>query len=467
MENTELIALLKTFKPRELKKLDEFLNSPYFNRLKKVSGLYAILKEYYSLFDISKEDVFARLFPGEKFDDLRLRVLFTRLLALTQRFLAYESYSGDEYRMRMDTGRELLARKRAGLFKKNMVYAGALLEKLNPKDEIYYHMLYEHKLLEGKLSEGFSSKGKDYSAEGETLLVYSTASLLKMYTTAMNSGTVLDMDINTARVEKVLALAEEFKENPLVKIYYSLYLLLKYPDEEKHFTECLNNFNTSENISENISNEEKFELYTILLNYCVLKVMSGRKEYMKHKFNIYETILNKGYFTVESGFPYPFFNNIVNSAIEVTKYAWAESFIESNKHLLPAQMKDNIVYLCMAKLHYAKREYEKALESLARVGNTDDPFYKIALRDLQVRILFDMGHYENIFPVIDSYQHFLTNNRQLNKKAKDNYRLYLKCLKKLVRVKTGSSKVTCQELVRQFKSLPNFVHKEWLSAKIL
>lgn len=464
MDNTELICLLRTFKPRELKKLGEFLDSPYFNKLKNVSRLYSELAGLYPSFSITKENLFTRLFPGEKHNDLRLRVLFTRLLFLVQRFLAYESYSADEYRLRMDAGREMLTRGRISLFKKSMAGAGEILEKHFPKDEIYYHKLYEHKLLEERPAGNFDAKGKDYKAESEALLIYSIASLLKMYTTAMNSGTVLEMNTDTGQIEKVLALAKEFSSNPLIKIYYNIYLLLKEPEEEKYFTQCMNIMKAGNEV---VTKEEMFELYTVLLNYCVLKIMSGKKEYTQHKFFIYQTILKEGYLVLHRGsFPYQFFNNIVNSAIEVKKFDWAEAFIEGKKNLLGVDMKDNIVYLCTAKLHYAKCEYERALEALAIVGNSDDPFYRIALRDLQIKILFDMGHYENIFPVIDSYQHFLTNNRRLNKKAKDNYRMYLKCLKKLVRVKTGSSKIAGNNLKHEFKTLSSFIHKEWIVSKV-
>lgn len=129
-------------------------------------------------------------------------------------------------------------------------------------------------------------------------------------------------------------------------------------------------------------------------------------------------------------------------------------------------MKDNIISLCEAKLYYGAKKYDEALNCLAKVSNpeTDDVFYKLAIRDLQIKILFDMGHYESIYSAIDSYVHYLNRSRILNSSSKENYRLYLKYLKRLIDIITGN-KNDVGDFRIDLEQEREFIFKNWIKEK--
>ncbi|MCB0723260.1 MAG: hypothetical protein KDC73_01045 [Ignavibacteriae bacterium] len=462
MNNTELILLLKSFNRTEITRLGEFVKSEYFNKLKNLVKLYDILYKHFPDFNIEKEDIFNEVFTGEEFDDARLRVLFSRMLSISKTFLGYELYKGDRLGVLLNESRAMYRKGQLKSFRKSIKDTDRTLNEQEVKDETGLYKMYELTLLKNSVKGNYGLTEEDLREEENLLLLNSILSLLRTYITLMNRASVLEFKDKTDRIEIIEPLISEFESHPLVKVYYSIYKLLKYPEKEELFSNCLRLLNESDRY---FKSEDVFDLYVTLLNYCVLK--TGNILFRKYKLTIYKTMIERGYLPREGmEFPYVYFNNIVNSAIESEEFDWGWEFLESNKGFLEPGMKDNIISLCEAKLYYGAKKYDEALNCLAKVSNpeTDDVFYKLAIRDLQIKILFDMGHYESIYSAIDSYVHYLNRSRILNSSSKENYRLYLKYLKRLIDIITGN-KNDVGDFRIDLEQEREFIFKNWIKEK--
>ena len=70
MKNSQIIKLLRTFDPKEIRRFSEFISSPYFNKNKNVIKLYEVIRKAYPDFEqekFTKENVFSKIFPGKKY----------------------------------------------------------------------------------------------------------------------------------------------------------------------------------------------------------------------------------------------------------------------------------------------------------------------------------------------------------------------------------------------------------------
>lgn len=90
MQNTRLVKLLKKFPQDDIKKFRDFVNSPFFNKNKKVIRLAEYILKFYPDFsqkDFEEEAVFKKLFPGEKYEYQKIKNLISDLLNLAFNYL--------------------------------------------------------------------------------------------------------------------------------------------------------------------------------------------------------------------------------------------------------------------------------------------------------------------------------------------------------------------------------------------
>ncbi|KAA3625448.1 MAG: hypothetical protein DWQ02_21815, partial [Bacteroidetes bacterium] len=90
MTNSKIISLLRTFSPVEIKAFESFLASRYFNKSKTLMLFFAIIQKQYPAFDpeqLAKPRVFEQLFPGQPFEDKKIRYLMSDLLKMGYKFL--------------------------------------------------------------------------------------------------------------------------------------------------------------------------------------------------------------------------------------------------------------------------------------------------------------------------------------------------------------------------------------------
>src|SRR5688572_193243 len=94
MINSTLIGLLRTLNKGELKKLDEMVISPYFNKKSAVIKFWKAVKKYAPAFDtgmLTHEELYKEIFPGQVFNYGTLKNLIYEMTKLTEKFLELES----------------------------------------------------------------------------------------------------------------------------------------------------------------------------------------------------------------------------------------------------------------------------------------------------------------------------------------------------------------------------------------
>jgi DNA-directed RNA polymerase specialized sigma subunit len=149
------------FTERELKSFGLFVSSPYFNRLNNVYRLYTAIKKYHPEFSsrtFTKENIFGKIFPGQKYDDIKMRALFSYLFTLAEKFLCIEHYSSNSINTKIDTLDAEIEKGDRVLASKNLKDAEGLLHQYLTRNEGYYHMLYKVIYQKNVLSGFFSGK---------------------------------------------------------------------------------------------------------------------------------------------------------------------------------------------------------------------------------------------------------------------------------------------------------------------
>ena len=113
MQNSKLTGILQSLTKIELKDFNLYLHSDLFNSNQEVRALYECLKNTFPHFDeeqVTKEKIFKKLYPKQKYNDQKIRYLFTDLTKHLENYLAYIAFTKEGSLQANLLGKELSIR---------------------------------------------------------------------------------------------------------------------------------------------------------------------------------------------------------------------------------------------------------------------------------------------------------------------------------------------------------------------
>src|SRR4030095_1577494 len=119
MKDSKLVYIFKSFTAEEMKSFQKFIISPYFSKERDINSLFGIIKKNYPSFDsdeLERENMFAKLFPGEEFSETKLKNMISVLSGLAEDFLVHNSLKLDPIFSQKILAKEYLERNNDKLF---------------------------------------------------------------------------------------------------------------------------------------------------------------------------------------------------------------------------------------------------------------------------------------------------------------------------------------------------------------
>jgi hypothetical protein len=473
MKNRQLIKLLKTFTPKEIKKFSEFLLSPYFNKNKNVIKLYELLRKAYPDFEkLSKEKLFAKIFPGKKFKDNNLRVIIHQLHNNARDFIAVDRFMKSEYEIDYEVVLlfELLKRGMDEESKREIDKTILRINKSEVKDVEYFLAKYD---IEYKKLFYFQKKYKDkyekYFTKSnietpfKNLAYFFLIKVLTFQSFILNTKILYKVEIDTTLLDKLIACydIESFSDVPLIQIYYNMVMALKNKDE-KYF------YNIKDLLLRNekqISITRQYDIYINLENYCRRKIRAGVIKFKREFFEILKLDLDKKIYKIEPYMSQNFYKNTLQNAAELKEFEWAENFIESYKNELHPDYREAVYCYCKAFLETEKNNFEKSLDYLSKL-TTDELYLKIDVKLLQTRLYYELNEYDVLNSVIDSMRHFIKSNKFISENRKTQYSTFIKLLSALNNVRLKKDEFKIKELKENISSAEDLQWKDWFMKKV-
>jgi hypothetical protein len=476
MISSKAIDLIQTFSEDEFRKFGLFINSPYFNREAIHIKFYGILKKYYPEFDnknFDKEKVFAKLYPGKKYNDGVMRNILSAMLELGENFLAIENLKAGEFNYNLGLMRELSIRKLPKLYERQEKKASEVLENTSKSDLYYFN---KSMLINEKRKHSIRQKSSLYLHDeylheiAENNLIAFLISILRNYTQIANSNLKLfKFDYRLSFVNDTMETyldneVEKYKDIIYLNYFYNAFKLAKTEDE-KYFYALKE---ISNDKSSSLSEESKSNIFSILTNYCYLKINKGELKFSREQFLLHKEQILRGQYLNESSST---LNHIKYMSVAVTgldagEIEWVSDFIEKYKYQLDNNNRENTYNFSRALLFYHRKQYSDALDWAAKV-KTDDLSYKHQLKSLYLKIYFDMNETEPFYSHVDSYKHFLMNQKHIPEITRDVIWSYVNFTKKLFDIKNNITEKDF-ELVKLKKELTenkSMINKVWLLEK--
>jgi len=477
--DSKLVMLLKTFSKQEFERFEKFVYSPFFNSSEQLVTLFKLLKTDYPEYKIlSKEQIFSNFYPGEEYKDKKVRDLLSRMLELAQGFISQLEFEKNTNTAAVYAMNQFIERNLERHFKsrfkdsekrlreelvidENYLYSEHMLMKLNRTHaEIFKNVIYEEEL------------SNIVNSEYQLFLNYVIMNVLSYALIFSIRRYNINNEFNLEFSDMVIRFLDKYprEKYPIITILRSVLDLQKRDSEPlndtdteiyRHLIKELNDHDASINLS------LKRRIFIYLVNYTRIKSLSYNKFFKEEHYRLLK-------FSIENDL-YPRGGNYFSEAAYVTvaseslinrDFEWAERFIEEFKPRLKSEVRENAYTLCMANLNYRKGNYEKALKYLVKVS-IEDIYYHLKVKNLQVKIHYELGEYEMCKSVIDSFRHFLGSAKQFPEFVRIRFVNYVNFTSRMVNVWLGGDPQNMVETNREIQEISQekVESKSWLLAQ--
>jgi hypothetical protein len=422
---------------------------------------------------MEKEKVFEFLYPGKKYNDALMRNIISDMLRLANEFLALLNFKKKEFRKDMLLLEELKSRKLTGHFLKNKERVSKTIENTVYKDEHYYDKQYELGLIysgfQKDVTDSYIRENKLFQEISDLLTSGFLIKILYHNTFLLTRNSQISNFSFTYNLSGELDIffsgeGKKYLDIPYVNAYYLSFKLMQTQEEKFFFLLkdfLIKNFDI-------LHLHKSRDILTVLTNFCYTKVTSGSNEFVKQQFELYkqtvERGLHKGTVDYISNI---FFISLVATGFEAGEARWVEKFIEENIQDVKEDLRADTQYFCSALGHYWKNDLESSLVELSKV-TSEEFVFKQNIKSLTLKIYYDLNEPEPFYSHIDTYKHFILNNKIVHDKVREQVNGFINYSRKLFNIKNSEGydkEFELNKLKREISENRALINKIWLLKK--
>lgn len=478
MESLQLILVLRSLNPYELNSLEKFIRSPYFNSNEKLVIYYQEVKN--SLRENKalpgKSEIYSKMYPGEKYNDGRMRYLTSDLLRLVEQYFAQEALKKDPYNNCIYSFKELIGKNQLVAANKKLKEAEGYLTNKNYPNDMYYYYRHSFSSNTGyiKLMSEETPGADIFNREAENIIMlmltvifqaaYNINTLSASFNVKAEYNIINDLlaafDMKSF-IEK-LRIVNHPKALPAA-LYFELIQLIRKPENTKGYFKVKNMLSDLVN---DLNRQDIYNIITALRSYCVQRELEGKSEFYSERFELNKLSLELDAYSYSEQRHMQFndFRSFLNVALFFKEYVWAENFIAVYSLKLQPDLRENAVLLAEASMAFHRNDLEGARKFLAKV-KPDSLYFKHDVKRLELFICFEKEEYSAAIEMIDSYKHFLKSNKGVSELRKDAVWNYLNVAMDIVKARIGEGRKSPAMILKMLETIKPLSSKAWLKEK--
>jgi hypothetical protein len=476
MVKSQLVELLKKFTPEELRELQLFVASPYFNRgvfVRETQDLLAWIMATSPNFPenkLNRELIIKSIFGANDTPEGKLNKVMSELHKIAKDFISVKSHMSKEnefsrlidqasfFRLRSMDNRYLTTiQKLEDLQKSTQGFDLSYFEQQLRLD----YELYKYKDIHNR-------KKDDIHIEKTLKSLYQyyfslKTELLNRYL-LQQKITLLEIPSNIYHTIEVNQFPEYDAESfPVLNISYKIFRLLE---------KDLPNTNEFDDLYDLLRKNELAirpdllkSYYTFIRNFCVLLVNGGQTEFLPMLFKLQKEHYERGYMHHYGGkISATAFLSLSNAALKLGELEWTKEFIDTHKgRVLDDNENEDYHNLILSNYYFHTREYDKALDILPAAFQDLD--FHLFSRRLELKIYYELN--SDLLPFkIDAFKMYLSRASQkvLSPAARDRNANFVNLLFQLHGTHKGD-KTRVGRLLERINEKRTVTDREWLLDK--
>lgn len=461
MKNFKALEILACMSESDRSLFRQFIGLPLFNKEQYVIALFDLLVRHRYL-PPGNAAIFEQIYPGETFNDGRVRYLKAQLYALLKKFI---------FQSRRDMLFEDIAalryfreKKMTGLYRKEQNKLQADRQAHSPEDSVSYL----HRYFLSVEWHNFHTRTNRVATEHLEQLnlnidLFFIIEKMKLACTAFNLRRLYNVQADTSLLEPILLHIQSeqlYEKHPLLSIYYYAYQMLVSSDATFYYR--LKSSLLEE--GKNYPADEIKDAYLLAMNFCIQEINKGNMEFYKEAFHLYEQGIQK-LILLENGYLSPItYSNAITLALRGKDFDNALHFIEANKKILQGSEQEEYYFFNLSKYYFETGNFEKVIE-LYYQSNIKELILNIQVRIIQIKAFYERNELELCRHLIDNLKQLLSRKGILAY-HKDNYENFCKIFRQLLAT-NRYDKHARQKLLAKANGLSPLTEKTWLIEKII
>ncbi len=464
MQKSVLLEIISSLDRKEVRDLNKWLQSPAHNQREDVVLLFDYLLKAVQdgQSNIEKEHAWKVVFPGEPFDDARMRQVMHFLLKALEEYLIYADHARDPVQYHINLARIYRQRKLDKAYRqahrmganhlesqplRNGYY---LMHRFHLEEEEYYYRMGISQNAAVNLQETADALENWFSAEKLRI----SNSMLAHHTVFQKAS------YDQGLLKQILQYATErnLLKEPAVRAYYYAYMAITHPSEEHYFDQFEDLIH--DQCERLFSASEVLNLYRAALNYCAAKVNQGNLDYCRRALQFYRKGLDTGILIENNQITRYTFGNAVAFAIKIGEFNWAQQFVENYQHLLEEKHRESIVNFNLSRLFFEKGDYDQAQRLLTHF-EYDDMLLNIIAKSMLLKIYYEIGELDAFESLLESMRIYLQRKEALDPTRKSAYKNMISLMKKLLNL-NPYSKTQTERLQGLVLSTQPLMERDWL-----
>ncbi|MBL7776167.1 MAG: hypothetical protein JNK89_09205 [Saprospiraceae bacterium] len=474
------MEVLKRLDDNNLKRLHQFLLSPYFNDTRHASDLcrlYERIVQFDAEIDspeLDKKVVSELIYPEWSFEEKvkgPLDALASNLFQLVRRYLAQQDWEREnpDFHNQLALIRFYRKNDMEDRYWKALEALRADHRRLPLRDAQYYHQRFKIEE-EETIFRGSHNAHKDdinlHAAHQNLDIYYSIVKLeMSCFLENQKQTTQLESPIDTRLQECVLELVREgsYLNIPLNQIYQTVLDVIRHPQDEQLIAQLEQLLRQHE---AQIPFEKMKDLMAYCRNFWVNRYYrSGDQHSRERVFQLYRDHLKQGLFYQDGMIPFSTARNIVVFGLKLGEYAWLREFLDSHppERICGTRYPAEVHSLNTADYYFALKEYEKAQEAIV-YRNFENARLGFLADILLIKIYFETENELLAFRMKALDQKI--RRTKLSSAIKERHLNFLRKLDKIIKYGWQKSHAKNQRLIEEIRETSNIVSREWLLEKL-
>ncbi|MFK8005593.1 MAG: hypothetical protein AB8H03_04450 [Saprospiraceae bacterium] len=457
----KLFSLLQQLDSREKAKFTSFLEDGFFNKRKDVKLLFASWVNEKGR-SHPPEFYWKKIFPNanvKTFTKKDWNLLTSRTLKLLEDFLAIKEMLASQTDKKFFLAKAYRKLQKEKWFKTAVKDTELALEKQIFRSTHYLQQKHDLAYEEYDYIQSFNRKERTNLQEvSDSLNAYFLATKIRQGCIAISRKTINQEVYEIDFLEEALAFVDQNPsclKVPAIAMYFYCYKAITSDENESYFRQLRTQIETYQS---NFPPSEIRDIYFVAINYCIRRLNTGTKIYVREALELYRLSLEAGYLLEDGIMPESTFGNIVSLALKLKEYDWAKSFLEKYQNQLHPNFQAPLFHFSMAKLFYEENEIEESMQQLSLVV-TKAPFLFLGARTLQLKIYFELNEYDLLESLLESLRVYLQRRKDLGYR-RENYDNLISFAKVLLQLPIMSKK-EIEDFRKKVIATAVFSEKEW------
>ena len=464
MQGSQLLDLIKSLTKHDMRELRKVVRSPYFNQREDVILLFDFIEKSLNSKtpNLLKKKVFEILFPNKKYDDTLIRQVMSYLYKTIQKYLITNEVLQSPIESQIGLIQSLRQRGADKLLEKNLEESLQSLESQTFKNAKYHFSKYSLRIEEYEY-RGQKKRNTELNLQSLTneLDYFYISERLRQACLIYSHQTISKKVYEQPLLKATLELAENMIDvPPSISAYFHTYKALTEAKTDYHFQE-LKNIIVKQGYL--FPENERRDLYSLAINYCVRRLNTGEKMYGKEALELYRVRLDN-YVLLENGvLPAYTYKNMLMLALKAEEYDWAERVLHDFKQYLPEKERENIFNYNLAIFYFRTGNYPDAMMLLQKV-NLNDVLYNLDARRLLARIYYETDENNALHSLIESSKVYLHRQKDIGY-GHDSYANYFRFLERMMKI--DLKKADSRKILRwEVEGTQLLAEREWFMEKL-